>query len=398
MLKGKRILLGITGSIAAYKSAILIRELVKKGAEVRVIASTSAFDFITPLTLSTLSKHPVYSSFTKGESGEWNNHVELALWADLFVIAPTSANTIAKMANGLCDNLLLATYLSAKCTVFVAPAMDLDMYKHPTFANNLQKIRSFGNRVIEATSGELASGLVGQGRMEEPEIIVELLENYFINSCSLSGKTALVTAGPTYEALDPVRFIGNHSSGKMGFAIAENLAAKGAKVVLIAGPTELNAHSTNITTEKVISAEEMFQAASKQFSNSDIVVFSAAVADYTPKTVSREKIKKEGDAFTLELTKTKDIAKELGSLKKNNQVTVGFALETQNEEQNAVKKLASKNLDFVVLNSMNHSGAGFKHDTNQITIIDKNGQTTHFGLKSKAEVAEDIVSKIATFL
>ncbi len=398
MLKGKKILLGITGSIAAYKAAILIRELIKKEAEVKVIASTSAFEFVTPLTLSTLSKNPVYSDFTEGKTGTWNNHVEFGLWADLFIIVPASANTVAKMANGLCDNLLLATYLSAKCPVWVAPAMDLDMYLHPTFRANILKLQSFGHKVIEATHGELASGLVGQGRMEEPEKIAEIIEVFFADNQILTGKKALVTAGPTYEALDPVRYIGNHSSGKMGFAIAENLASKGAIVTLVSGPSALKPIHSGIQLQKVTSAEEMYQASLAVFSEADIVVFSAAVADYTPKTVAEQKIKKNEETFSIELVKTKDIAKELGKLKKANQVSVGFALETNDEEQNALKKLASKNLDFVVLNSMNDSGAGFQHDTNKITILEKNGQRTNFALKPKTEVAEDIVAKLIEFL
>lgn len=396
MLKGKKILLGITGSIAAYKSAILIRELVKKQAEVKVIASSSAFEFITPLTLSTLSKNPVYSEFVDG--GIWNNHVELGEWADAYLIAPASANTVAKMANGVCDNLLLATYLSAKCPVFVCPAMDLDMYQHPTFQQNLKKLLSFGNKVIEAKYGELASGLVGQGRMEEPEIIALKLEEFFSSHLPLKGKNALVTAGPTYEALDPVRYIGNHSSGKMGFAIAENLAKKGAEVTLIAGPTALKTSHPNVRFIGITSAEEMFAQASKYFPVADIAVFAAAVADYTPKKQSKEKIKKEDETFSLELVKTKDIAKELGKLKKSHQVTVGFALETQDEEQNAVKKLLSKNLDFIVLNSMGDEGAGFQYDTNKVTIFDKHKQKTAYDLKPKNEVAEDIVTKILTFI
>jgi phosphopantothenoylcysteine decarboxylase/phosphopantothenate--cysteine ligase len=398
MLEGKRILLGITGSIAAYKSAILIRELIKKGAEVKVITSASALAFVTPLTLSTLSKNPVFSEFTKDSTGEWNNHVELALWADLFLIAPASAHTIAKMANGLCDNLLMATYLSAKCPVYIAPAMDLDMYQHPTFKENRKKIVSFGHHLIEATHGELASGLVGQGRMEEPDQLVDILENHFSSTLSLIGKKALVTAGPTYEAMDPVRFIGNHSSGKMGFAIAENLASKGASVFLVSGPTDLVPKSTRITWQKVVSAEEMFVASKSLFEQVDIAVFAAAVADYTPSIVATEKIKKEENSFVLELSKTKDIAKELGVLKKGNQVCVGFALETNNEEQNASKKLISKNLDFIVLNSLKDEGAGFQHDTNKISILDKSGKNTIFPLKSKIEAAEDIVSKILEYL
>ena len=398
MLKGRKILLGITGSIAAYKSALLIRELVKIGAEVRVIAITSALSFVTPLTLSTLSNNPVYSSFTKNESGEWNNHVELGLWADLFIIAPASANTLAKMANGLCDNLLMATYLSAKCPIFVAPAMDLDMYLHPSLLDNIKKIKSFGNTVIDATEGELASGLFGKGRMEEPEKIIEKIVSYFSKPLPLKGKIALVTAGPTYEALDPVRFIGNHSSGKMGYAIAENLQSKGAKVYLVSGPTALKIGSQNITVQKVTSADEMYNATEALFDRADIVVFSAAVADYKPEIKETQKIKKKEETFNLKLVKTKDISKELGLKKREGQILVGFALETNNEEQNALKKLESKNLDFVVLNSMNDEGAGFQHDTNKITIIDKLNNIQSFEMKNKTEVAEDIVNKIMELL
>jgi phosphopantothenoylcysteine decarboxylase / phosphopantothenate---cysteine ligase len=398
MLKGKRILLGITGSIAAYKAAILVRELIKSGAEVKVVASPSALQFITPLTLSTLSKNPVYSEFSTSEEGVWNNHVELALWADVMLVAPASANTIAKMANGLCDNLLMAVYLSAKCPVFVAPAMDLDMYQHPSVVHNLLKLHSFQNHVIEATHGELASGLVGKGRMEEPEKITEILANYFSTSELLQGKSALVTAGPTYESIDPVRFIGNHSSGKMGYAIAENLASKGASVTLVSGTTHLQVQHPNIKLVKVVSAQQMYEVVGGVFEKADMVVFSAAVADYTPKVTAKEKIKKNEDSFQIELVKTKDIAKEFGQKKKDGQVVVGFALETNDELANAIKKLSSKNLDFVVLNSVNDVGAGFGHDTNKVTIVDKNGKTAIFSLKSKTEVADDIVAKIIEML
>jgi phosphopantothenoylcysteine decarboxylase/phosphopantothenate--cysteine ligase len=386
--------LGICGSIAAYKTPILVRELIKNGAEVKVIASTSALDFVTPLTLATVSNNPVLSEFTEGATGVWNNHIELALWADVFLIAPASANTIAKMANGLCDNLLLATYLSAKCPVFVAPAMDLDMYQHPSFLSNLSKIQSFGNQIIEATHGELASGLVGKGRMEEPLEIVAVLQKHFEASQVLKGKKVMITAGPTYEALDPVRYLGNHSSGKMGFALAECLAEKGAEVVLISGPSSIKPLHSGIKLAKVVSAAEMFNACLSYYPETDISIFAAAVADYTPKTVAQNKIKKNEEVFSIELIKTKDIAKEMGLLKKAHQLNIGFALETNDEIENATKKLASKNLDFVVLNSMNNTGAGFQHETNQITILDKKGQKISYELKHKKEVANDIANKI----
>lgn len=397
MLEGKKILLGITGSIAAYKAPLIVRELIKKGAEVKVIATTSALDFVAPLTLSTLSKHPVHAEFSNSKTGEWINHVELALWADVFLIAPASANTIAKMANGLCDNLLMAVYLSAKCPVFLAPAMDLDMHQHPSFRANMEVLGKYGNRIIEATSGELASGLIGQGRMEEPTEIVKALESYFASKQLLKGKKALVTAGPTYEAIDPVRFIGNHSSGKMGYAIAESLAEHGAEVVLISGPSNLKPKNSSIVLQKVVSADEMYKAALSHFASSDISVFAAAVADYTPKIKAKEKIKKEEGEFAIDLVKTKDIALELGKMKQSHQITVGFALETQNGEENANKKLNAKNLDFVVLNSPNDEGAAFGHETNKIVIFDKNGSTV-FPLKSKVEVAQDIVKKIMQLL
>lgn len=394
MLKGKKIVLGVTGSIAAYKSAILTRLLVKEGAEVKVIMTPAAKDFITPLTLSTLSKNPVLSDFRKNETGEWNNHVELGLWADVLVIAPASANTISKIANGQCDNLLLATYLSARCPVYLAPAMDLDMLQHPATQENLKKIGSYGNRIINAEFGELASGLTGNGRMAEPETIVGVLQNFFSDDQRLKGKKVLVTAGPTYEAIDPVRFIGNHSSGKMGFAIAEALAEKGATVELITGPTHQHTIHPAVRVKSVVSAEEMFNACTKLFPQSDIAVLSAAVADYKPLVRAEQKIKKKDDHLTLELTKTHDIAASLGKMKTNGQVIVGFALETEQEQLNAGKKLESKNFDLIVLNSLNDKGAGFGHDTNKITIIDRQQHAKTFELKSKKEVAEDIAEAI----
>lgn len=394
MLKGKKILLGVSGSIAAYKAALLTRLLVKEEAEVKVIMTASATDFITPLTLSTLSRNPVYINFVKNESGEWNNHVELGLWADLIVIAPASANTLAKMANGICDNLLLATYLSARCPVFFAPAMDVDMLQHPSTQFNLGKIQSFGNLLIDPAFGELASGLVGHGRMAEPEEIVHHLNKYMATAGTLKGKKALVTAGPTHEAIDPVRFIGNNSSGKMGYAIAEELAGKGAEVNLISGPTDLRAVHPGIAITKVTSAEEMYQACATRFPASDIAVLSAAVADYRPSHRADQKIKKTDSPLHIELTKTTDIAAELGKLKKTGQFIVGFALETENERTNAEKKLVSKNFDLIVLNSLNDTGAGFGHDTNKITLIDRQHRVKEFKLKSKKEVASDIVNAI----
>lgn len=394
MLQGKRIVLGVTGSIAAYKSAVLIRLLIKAGAEVKVVMTPSARDFITPLTLATVSKNPVVSDFQKDESGQWNNHVELGLWAEVFVVAPASANTIAKMANGICDNLLLATYLSARCPVVLAPAMDLDMLQHPSTKSNLEKVRSFGNHIIEPVYGELASGLTGTGRMAEPEEIVSWLDSFYGSKKKLTGKTAIVTAGPTYEAIDPVRFIGNHSSGKMGFAVAEALASEGATVHLVTGPTHQHTTHAGITVKKVTSAEEMFQAVSRVFEQSDIAVLAAAVADYKPVAKADQKIKKKDVTLTLELTKTHDIAASLGKQKRNGQVIVGFALETENEQANAVKKLESKNFDLIVLNSLNDPGAGFGHDTNKITLIDRQHQVMEFETKDKHVVARDIVSAI----
>lgn len=394
MLKGKKILLGVTGSIAAYKATILVRMLVKQGAEVKVIMSDGAQDFITPLTLSTLSKNPVYHQFVLNNQGEWANHVDLALWADCLIIAPATANTIAKMAHGICDNLLLATYLSAKCITFIAPAMDLDMYAHGSTQNNLNTLKSYGNIVLPVANGELASGLIGAGRMIEPEEICSFLQAHLITTQSLKNKKVLVTAGPTYESIDPVRFIGNHSSGKMGFAIAEEFARHGADVTLISGPTDLNNINPNIKRIDVTSANEMFEKTVKAFTKSDIAVMSAAVADYTPEKVSITKIKKSGDELHLKLKKTKDILAELGKHKTKKQILIGFALETNNEIANAKQKLQKKNLDFIVLNSLRSKGAGFGFDTNKITIIDKAGVQTDYKLKSKTEVAHDIVQKV----
>jgi len=394
MLAGKRILLGVSGSIAAYKTALLTRLLIKAGAEVKVVMTPAARDFITPLTLATLSKNPVLTSFTKDETGEWHNHVELGLWAEAIVVAPASANTIAKMANGICDNLLLAVYLSARCKVFFSPAMDLDMLQHPATQSNIQKLVVFGNELIDPNYGELASGLVGHGRMAEPEEIMARLIFFFQNNQRLKGKKALVTAGPTHEAIDPVRFIGNNSSGKMGYAIAEELANQGAEVNLISGPTNLTSANQSIKIKRVTSAEEMYEACAAFFPFTDITVLSAAVADFRPSSKADQKIKKADAGLSIELVKTKDIAAELGKLKKTNQFTVGFALETENEIANAEKKILSKNFDLIVLNSLNDNGAGFGHDTNQITLIDKKNQAQKFSLKTKKEVARDIVNAI----
>lgn len=390
-LAGKKILLGVCGSIAAYKSALLVRLLVKNGADVKVIMTATAHDFITPLTLSTLSKNPVLTHFSKDETGQWNNHVELGLWADLFVLAPASANTVAKMANGLCDNLLLATYLSARCPVLFAPAMDLDMWQHASTQANLKKLTTFGNVLIEPAHGELASGLIGTGRMAEPEQILQSIEKFF-KPGRLDGKKVLVTAGPTYEALDPVRFIGNHSTGKMGFAIAEELSREGAEVTLVSGPTHLPAPA-GVNVVKVNSAEEMFLASKTHFVSADIAVFSAAVADYKPASKADQKIKKGSGPMVIELVKTYDIAAELGKLKKPGQITVGFALETENERTHAQSKLKAKNFDLIVLNSLNDAGAGFGHDTNKISILSAS-TSKEFNLKSKKEVAADIVTAI----
>lgn len=394
MLKGRKILLGVTGSIAAYKAAVLTRLLVKEEAEVRVVMTPAALDFVTPLTFSTLSKNPVLSSFLKESSGEWNNHVELGLWADALVIAPATADTIAKMAHGACDNLLMACYLSARCQVFFAPAMDLDMLKHPATQSNMAKLQGFGNKLLEPGFGELASGLIGMGRMAEPEEIVHQLNVHFASSGVLKGKRALVTAGPTHEAIDPVRFIGNNSSGKMGYAIAETLANRGAQVELVSGPTHLVTTHPGVHVTRVTSAEEMYQACTSIFPSVQITVLSAAVADYRPTVVADQKIKKGDGGLTLELTKTFDIAAELGRRKQPGQLIVGFALETENERANAEKKLTSKNFDLIVLNSLQDAGAGFGHDTNKITIVTRDRAAKEFNLKSKKEVATDIVNTI----
>lgn len=398
MLEGKKILIGISGSIAAYKIAALTRLFVKAGAQVKVVMTPAAHDFITPITLATLSKNPVNTSFIKNANGEWTNHVELGLWADVFVIAPASANTISKLALGICDNLLLATYLSARCQIFFAPAMDLDMLAHPATQKNMTTLQSFGNLIIEPNSGELASGLEGKGRMAEPEEIITRIKTYFENKEQLAGKTILITAGPTYEHIDPVRFIGNHSTGKMGFAIAETLANKGAKVVLVAGPSDQKTKHNNINRVNVTSANQMLNECLKVYAHSDIAILTAAVADYAPAQVSQSKIKKADGSLTIELNKTQDILKELGRLKSEKQILIGFALETDNEEENAIKKLNEKNLDFIVLNSLNNKGAGFAHDTNQIDILHRNGQKISFGLKPKIEVAKDIVEQIIQIL
>jgi phosphopantothenoylcysteine decarboxylase / phosphopantothenate---cysteine ligase len=395
MLRGKKIILGVCGSIAAYKSALLIRLLIKEEAEVKVVMTPSASSFITPLTLATLSKNPVITEFVKDETGQWNNHVDLGLWADVMVIAPASANSLSKMANGLCDNLLSAVYLSARCPVVIAPAMDLDMYLHPAIHYNLDKLRGFGNQIIDAEYGELASGLVGTGRMAEPEHIVDALRTFFVAEKPLMGKNALVTAGPTYEELDPVRFIGNYSTGKMGYALAEELDRQGASVVLISGPTSITCDNPDIKLVKVVSAEEMYEASLSFFKDSTIVVLSAAVADYRPEHKAAQKIKKKGN-ISLELVKTRDIAKTLGGLKSSKQFLAGFALETENEIENAQKKLKEKNLDLIVLNSLNDFGAGFGHDTNKISIIDKHNNIKKMELKTKKAIAKDIVDAIVS--
>jgi len=392
VLSGKNIVLGVCAGIAAYKSAFLVRLLVKSGAHVKVVMTPSSKEFVTPLTLSTLSKNEVFSSFTneQDENAQWNNHVELALWANLFIIAPATANTLSKMANGTCDNLLLAVYLSAKCPVYYAPAMDLDMYKHPSTLETFKKLESFGNIQIPVGYGELASGLVGQGRMAEPEDIVLFLEKDLLKSLPLRGKKFLITAGPTYEAIDPVRFIGNHSSGKMGFSIAEAAANLGAEVTLISGPVSLNIDHTMVTLVSVTSAQEMYDAVHSSFNTCDVAILSAAVADYRPKKVASEKIKKDEGSVTLALEKTKDILASLGDIKEK-QLLVGFALETQNEIENAKTKLKKKNLDLIVLNSLRDEGAGFKIDTNKVTFITKDNKVIPFPVKTKKEVANDIL-------
>ena len=394
MLKGKKVLLGITASIAAYKSAELVRLFKKAGASVRVIQTEASLDFVASLTLATLSENPVLTKMVDADSGEWSNHVELGLWADMMVIAPLTANTMAKMKSGECDNLLLATYLSAKCPVYFAPAMDLDMYKHPSTKANITNLEEYGNILIPSGFGELASGLVGEGRMAEPAEIIELITTELNKDLPLTNKRVLITAGPTHEPIDPVRFIGNRSSGKMGIALALEAANQGAKVDLVLGPTSLEYKHANITTYKIETAEQMYNQVDALFSDSDISIFAAAVADYSPEVVAENKIKKSGLDLSISLSKTTDILAEMGVRKKDKQFVVGFALETENELENAKSKLSRKKLDMIVLNSLNNKGAGFQHNTNKITIIDKANNITDFVLKDKNEVAKDIINKI----
>ncbi len=402
MLKGKKILIGVTGSIAAYKTAFLIRLLVKEGVEVKVVMTQTAKEFITPLTLATLAKNPVLIEFFNPENGDWNNHVNLGTWADAYVIAPATANTIGKMAHGIADNLLLTTYLSAKCKVFVAPAMDIDMFNHVTTKDNIHCLADRGDVIIEPAVGELASGLEGKGRMEEPEKIVRMLGSYFKKKAvekknginKLAGKKVLVTAGPTHEPIDPVRFISNYSSGKMGFALAEAFANAGAEVFLISGPTKLTPSPIIQHYDKVNTSAQMFARCNEVFKNSDIALFSAAVADYKPSEIAPDKIKSRSEEMEIRLVKTVDIASQLARVKKQNQFIVGFALETENEIENAKEKLRKKKFDIIVLNSLNDEGAGFGYDTNKITLIDKDNKIHKFGLKSKSEVASDILKLV----
>ena len=395
VLSGKKIVLGISGGIAAYKTATLVRLFIKAGAKVQVIMTPASKDFVTPLTLSTLSKNPVYSTFynEEDENASWNNHVEIGLWADLMLIAPATANTMSKMTNGTCDNLLLATYLSAKCPVYFAPAMDLDMYKHPSTLASFTALKSFGNIMIPAESGELASGLSGEGRMAEPENIIAFIENDIAEKLPLRGKKILITAGPTYEAIDPVRFIGNHSSGKMGFEIANEAAKLGAEVTLISGPSHLNVENKLIRLVRVVSAEEMYNECHNYFENTDVAIAAAAVADYRPKNVASQKIKKAESSFNIELERTEDILASLGQIKKN-QFLIGFALETENEIENAKAKIQKKNLDLIVLNSLQDDGAGFGTPTNKVTFIDSKFNIEPMDLKSKGKVAQDILNKV----
>jgi len=395
-LEAKKIIVAITGSIAAYKASYLIRHLIKKGAEVKVVMTEAATLFISPLTISTLSKNEVMTSVI--DESSWNNHVELGLWADAMIVAPATATTLAKMANGISDSIVTAVYLSAKCPVFFAPAMDLDMWKHPATQANVTKLQSYGNRYLAVGNGELASGLVGEGRMMEPEEIIENISSYFAKKKDLINKKVLITAGPTFEKLDPVRFIGNHSSGKMGLALAEECVERGAEVNLVLGPNHLKITNPAINVIPVVSCEEMYNACSNQYEESDIAIFAAAVGDYRPKEISDKKIKKSDDQFDLVLERTTDIAASLGKQKKQGQINIGFALETNNEEANAQRKIVKKNFDFIVLNSLNDKGAGFKLDTNKITIIDKHNNKTAFELKSKRAVAIDIVNAFVPLL
>ncbi len=397
MLQGKKIVLGITGSIAAYKACYLIRGLIKQGAEVQVVITPAGKEFITPLTLSTLTGKPVVSEFFDRRDGSWHSHVQLGLWADAMIIAPATASTIGKMANGIADNMLITTYLSMKAPVFVAPAMDLDMYAHPSTQKNLDTLRSYGNRIIEPATGFLASKLEGKGRMEEPENIIAELDRFFEEKTDLKGRKILITAGPTYEKLDPVRFIGNYSSGKMGIALAEECALRGAQVELVCGPVSIPTTHPGIHRTDVESAAQMYQTATTLFPDTDAAILCAAVADFTPAAVAENKIKREGNRLTLELEPTQDIAKALGQMKKEGQVMIGFALETNDEENHAKEKLRKKNLDFIVLNSLQDKGAGFRHNTNKVTFIDQEGET-RFPLKSKKEVARDIVNKLVTII
>ena len=397
-VSGKKILIAVSGGIAAYKIHFLIRDFIKKGAEVQVIMTPDAEHFVTKLSISTLSKKPVYTDFYS-DNGTWNSHVEMALWADVMIVAPCTANTLAKMVHGMCDNLVIATYMSAKCPVFIAPAMDLDMYQHPSTKQNLELAEDYGHFIIPAENGELASGLIGQGRMAEPETIAKAVEDFFNSGStnkSLEGKTVLITAGPTYEAIDPVRFIGNHSSGKMGFSLAEEASKRGAKVILISGPSSQVINDQNVELHRVTSAKEMLVKVFEFYENADIAIASAAVADYAPKEVAKEKIKKNDDSLTIELVKNPDILKTMGE-KKSHQFLVGFALETQNEEENAKGKLEKKNLDMIVLNSLRDEGAGFKNDTNKIKIFTKTGRK-EFDLKSKDDVAKDILNFVESQL
>lgn len=397
MMKGKKIVLGITGSIAAYKAAVLTRLLIKKGAEVQIVITPAGKEFITPITLSALTSKPVISEFFSQRDGTWHSHVDLGLWADAMLIAPATASTIGKMAHGIADNMLITTYLSMKAPVFVAPAMDLDMFAHPATQHNLDILRSYGNHIIEPTAGELASHLVGKGRMEEPENIVAALESFFQKNSSMAGKKILITAGPTYEKIDPVRFIGNYSSGKMGYALAEECAARGAEVTLVSGPVNLSVNHPNINRIDVESAEQMYNACMSHYPTSDAGILCAAVADFTPECVADKKIKREKDDLTLNLKPTHDIAAALGKIKTDSQRLVGFALETNDETAHAQDKLKRKNFDFIVLNSLNDKGAGFRCDTNKITIIDS-GKAEEYPLKTKKEVATDIIDKLDSIL
>ncbi|MFK8038616.1 MAG: bifunctional phosphopantothenoylcysteine decarboxylase/phosphopantothenate--cysteine ligase CoaBC [Crocinitomicaceae bacterium] len=398
MLSGKKILVGVTGSIAAYKTAILIRELIKLEAEVKVIMTSASSDFISALTLATLSKNPVAIDFVKNANGEWENHVELGIWADAFIIAPLTASSLSKLVDGQSDNLLIATYLSARCPIWVAPAMDLDMFQHPSTLQNLTELKNHNVNIIEPTSGELASGLEGKGRMEEPEVIARILKDHFTPNGPINGKTVLITGGPTYESIDPVRFIGNHSSGKTGVILANECAKRGAKVILISGPSVHKTNNPNVLTIPVTSAEDMLKATQQHWKTSDLGIFSAAVADYKPKDKANQKIKKKTDHLTIELVKNPDILAWAGSKKGANQYLVGFALETNNEIEHATNKLNKKNLDLLILNSLKDDGAGFGHDTNKVTFIKPNNILINFELKQKSQMAIDILDQIETDL